>query len=276
MAEAQLQQFLEKVRQLNAFVALSEADPAFRQRLSDCASHQEVVDLASRCGFDIARRWGEPPNPSGCAAAPAQASAPEGTTGSKPGPGTDTARNQACQHPHPQDSSLRLDPLQAQGRAPNGSELRVEAKVEPKGHGERRDELKDELRGKLRDDGIGKGAVNNAVAGNGPGPNLLSSPCPPAGQERTEPLLATAQLRLELIHSCEFANPPGFWYAQREAEWVLLLQGQARLRFADEAQARQLQAGDSLLISPGRRHRVEQTDPAPGTRWLALFWTECG
>ena len=27
MAEAQLQQFLEKVRQLNAFVALSEADP---------------------------------------------------------------------------------------------------------------------------------------------------------------------------------------------------------------------------------------------------------
>jgi hypothetical protein len=278
MAEAQLQQFLEKVRQLNAFVALSEADPAFRQRLSDCASHQEVVDLASRCGFDIARRWGEPPTASGCAAAYAQASAAEGATGSKTGPGTDTARNQACQDSHPQDSSLRLDPLQAQaqGRAPNGAELRVEAKVEPKGHGELRDELKDGLRGKLRDIGIGKGAANSAVAGNGPGPNLLSSPCPLAGQERTEPLLATSQLRLELIHSCEFANPPGFWVAQREAEWVLLLQGQARLRFADEAQARQLQAGDSLLISPGRRHRVEQTDPAPGTCWLALFWTECG
>ena len=42
MAEAQLQQFLEKVRQLNAFVALGEADPSFRQRLSDCANRQQL------------------------------------------------------------------------------------------------------------------------------------------------------------------------------------------------------------------------------------------
>ncbi|NDH40706.1 MAG: ATP-dependent protease subunit HslV [Gammaproteobacteria bacterium] len=30
--------------------------------------------------------------------------------------------------------------------------------------------------------------------------------------------------------------------------------------------------GDSLLISPHRRHRVVTTDPHPGTLWLALFW----
>jgi cupin 2 domain-containing protein len=111
-----------------------------------------------------------------------------------------------------------------------------------------------------------------AKAGNGLGQNLLSGPCPLPGQERSAPLLATGQLRLELIHSCEFANPPGFWYDQIESEWVLLLQGKAQLRFADEAQARSLKAGDSLLITPRRRHRVEATDPAPGTRWLALFW----
>ena len=35
MAEAQLQQFLEKVRQLNAFVALSEASPELRQQLAE-------------------------------------------------------------------------------------------------------------------------------------------------------------------------------------------------------------------------------------------------
>jgi len=46
------------------------------------------------------------------------------------------------------------------------------------------------------------------------------------------------------------------------------------VRFADEAEPRSLQAGDSLLITPGRRHRVEATDPAPGSRWLAVFCTD--
>jgi len=197
MAEDQLQQFLEKVRQLNAFVALSEADPAFRQRLSDCANHQQVVDLASSWGFDIARRWGEPPS---------QGNQPMVSIG---GGGAD---------------------LQDRGLA-------------------------------LLVDGD-----------NGSAQNLLSGPCPAPGQERSDRLLGPGQLRLELIHSCEFANPPGFWYDQSESEWVLLLQGGALLRFADEAQPRSLKAGDSLLITPGRRHRVEATDPAPGTRWLALFW----
>lgn len=197
MAEAQLQQFLEKVRQLNAFVALSEADPAFRQRLSDCAHHQQVVDLASSFGFDIARRWGEPPS---------QGNQPMVSIGRE---GADL-----------QDRDLAL----------------------------------------------------LADGDNGSGQNLLSGACPTPGQERSDRLLGPGQLRLELIHSCEFANPPGFWYDQIESEWVLLLQGKAQLRFADEAQARSLKAGDSLLITPRRRHRVEATDPAPGTRWLALFW----
>lgn len=60
MAEAQLQQFLEKVRQLNAFVALSEANPALRQQLRDCSQHHEVVALAASHGFAIGRRWGDP------------------------------------------------------------------------------------------------------------------------------------------------------------------------------------------------------------------------
>ena len=59
MAEAQLQQFLEKVRQLNAFVALSEAQPHLREALRQCSHHHEVVNLAARFGFDIGRRWGD-------------------------------------------------------------------------------------------------------------------------------------------------------------------------------------------------------------------------
>lgn len=59
MAEEQLQQFLAKVGQLNAFVALVQQDPRLRQRLRDCSSHHQVVDLAQEQGFTIGRRWGE-------------------------------------------------------------------------------------------------------------------------------------------------------------------------------------------------------------------------
>lgn len=60
MAEAQLQQFLDKVRQLNAFVALSEASPGLRDALRQCSDHHEVVRLAAAHGFEIGRRWGDP------------------------------------------------------------------------------------------------------------------------------------------------------------------------------------------------------------------------
>ncbi|MFM8525691.1 MAG: Nif11 domain/cupin domain-containing protein [Cyanobacteriota bacterium] len=63
MAEEQLQQFLAKVGQLNAFVALVDQDPGLRQRLRDCSSHHQVVDLAQEQGFTIGRRWGEAETP---------------------------------------------------------------------------------------------------------------------------------------------------------------------------------------------------------------------
>ena len=67
------------------------------------------------------------------------------------------------------------------------------------------------------------------------------------------------------------ASPAGFWYDQDEAEWVLVLAGAARLRFADESLDRVLAPGDWVDIAPHRRHRVEWTDPATPTVWLAVF-----
>ena len=180
MAEEQLLQFLEKVRQLNAFVARSQAQPPLRQRLAACSSHAEVVRLARSEGFEIGRRWGE-------------SGAPD-----------------------------------AGGDA-----------------------------------------------------NLLAGACPPEGQEHSQVLLQRHGLRLERIHSCAAASPQGFWYEQAEHEWVTLLQGSARLTVAEASdscvgapRSVALCRGDSLLIPAGRRHRVEETDPAPGTIWLALFWRE--
>ncbi|MGH7096407.1 MAG: cupin domain-containing protein [Stellaceae bacterium] len=102
--------------------------------------------------------------------------------------------------------------------------------------------------------------------------NLLS-PLPDArAGEIVEPVLARPGLRIERIVSHGQKSPPGFWYDQDEGEWIALLKGAARLRFADEAEARLLRPGDCLDIAPHRRHRVEWTDPATPTVWLAVFY----
>ena len=89
--------------------------------------------------------------------------------------------------------------------------------------------------------------------------------------ERIETLLARPGVRIERIVSTGQASPPGFWYEQEDAEWVLLVSGEALLRFADESEARRLHAGDWIYIEPLRRHRVEWTAPAAPTVWLAVY-----
>jgi cupin 2 domain-containing protein len=102
--------------------------------------------------------------------------------------------------------------------------------------------------------------------------NLLFS-LPEAGDEEVvDRLLTRPGLRLERIVSFGQASPPGFWYDQAEGEWVMLLTGAARLRFADETEARLLGPGDWVDIAAHRRHRVDWTDPMRPTVWLALFY----
>jgi cupin 2 domain-containing protein len=83
-------------------------------------------------------------------------------------------------------------------------------------------------------------------------------------------LVAVPGLRIERIVSCGQASPPGFHYDQPHAEWVAVLSGSADLRFADEPEPRRLVAGDTVLIDPHRRHRVEHTDSP--TVWLAIHF----
>ena len=85
-------------------------------------------------------------------------------------------------------------------------------------------------------------------------------------------LLMQPGLRIERIVSTGQCSPPDFWYDQPDGEWVLLIQGAARLRFADESEARQLKAGDFVDIAPHRRHRVDWTAPAQPTIWLAIHY----
>lgn len=100
--------------------------------------------------------------------------------------------------------------------------------------------------------------------------NLLHDIPAHLAAEQFDLLLQTGTCRLERIISIGHITPPGEWYDQENNEWVLLLQGQAQLRFADEQEPRQMESGDHIWIPAHRRHRVEWTSHNPPAIWLAL------
>jgi len=84
-------------------------------------------------------------------------------------------------------------------------------------------------------------------------------------------LLEAGNLRIERIVSHGDASPEGFWYDQDRHEWVALLRGEARLRFAGEEPV-ELKPGDCVNIPAHKRHRVEWTTPDQPTIWLAVHY----
>ena len=104
------------------------------------------------------------------------------------------------------------------------------------------------------------------------GRNLFAGIVEGAAEERFDDLLSAPGLRIERIVSTGQSSPPGFWYDQPEAEWVLLLSGSAGLLIAGEPAARILAPGDHLLIPARRRHRVEWTAPGVATVWVAVHF----
>ena len=88
--------------------------------------------------------------------------------------------------------------------------------------------------------------------------------------ELVQTLHSTEHLRIERIVSQGHASPPDFWSDQAEHEWVLLIQGAARLRLDDKVV--ELKPGDFLNIPAHRRHRVEWTSPDQQTIWLAIHY----
>lgn len=100
--------------------------------------------------------------------------------------------------------------------------------------------------------------------------NLFASIPPQLPQELTETIARAAHVRIERIVSLGQASPSDFWYAQPEHEFVLLLQGAARLQIEDEVL--ELEPGDWIDIPARQKHRVEWTTPDEPTVWLAVFY----
>lgn len=81
--------------------------------------------------------------------------------------------------------------------------------------------------------------------------------------------LVKGKVTIERIVSHGQPTPEGEWYNQDKDEWVVLLQGNARLGFADGTE-KELNAGDHLLLPAHQLHRINYTSNDPPCIWLAV------
>ncbi len=90
-------------------------------------------------------------------------------------------------------------------------------------------------------------------------------------EELVETLSESDTVRIERIVSTGHASPEGFWYDQPGREFVLVVQGRARLEF-DDGEMLSLESGGWVDIPAHRRHRVASTDSDEPTVWLAVHY----
>jgi cupin 2 domain-containing protein len=88
-------------------------------------------------------------------------------------------------------------------------------------------------------------------------------------QEIFEKIISNDKILIERIISTGQITPPNEWYDQEKDEWVILLQGEAKLSYFDGSIIT-LKSGDYLFIQAHQKHRVEYTSTKPPCIWLAI------
>ena len=99
--------------------------------------------------------------------------------------------------------------------------------------------------------------------------NIFHLPSQLNYEELFEPIVSANNILIERIVSTGQTTPPGEWYDQEQDEWVILLQGEAELSYADGYRLK-LTAGDYILIPAHEKHRVDYTSSNPPCIWLAI------
>ncbi|NUN67437.1 cupin domain-containing protein (plasmid) [Pseudanabaena biceps] len=101
-------------------------------------------------------------------------------------------------------------------------------------------------------------------------PNIYELPQEVFQLEKFEQIAVGENIQIERIVSTGQTTPSGQWYDQELDEWVILLQGEAELSYADDTRIK-LKTGDYLLIPAHTKHRVEYTSIEPACIWLAVY-----
>lgn len=86
------------------------------------------------------------------------------------------------------------------------------------------------------------------------------------------PLVDAPGLKVERIVSQGQGAATDDWYDQPWTEWVVLLQGEARLLFEQGQQVKTLRPGDYVSIPAHCRHKVIWTPADQQTVWLAVHY----
>ncbi|MCL1140105.1 cupin domain-containing protein [Shewanella pneumatophori] len=90
-------------------------------------------------------------------------------------------------------------------------------------------------------------------------------------QEVFEPLIKTDKVLIERIVSKAHVTPVGQWYDQAHSEWVMVVQGAAKLEFNDGKTVK-LNVGEHINIAAHVKHRVAWTCEQTETIWLAVHY----
>jgi cupin 2 domain-containing protein len=92
----------------------------------------------------------------------------------------------------------------------------------------------------------------------------------PTGNAELFEIIRNDKVRIERIISTGQTTPEGEWYDQDEDEFVVLMQGQARIKY-QEGNELLLTAGDYVMIPSHTRHRVSYTSEEPCCVWMAIY-----
>jgi len=100
-------------------------------------------------------------------------------------------------------------------------------------------------------------------------PNIYEIPSDINQAEKFERLETGDNILIERIISTGQTTPEGQWYDQDTDEWVILLQGEAKIAYEDGTVV-DLKSGDYLMLLAHQKHRVEYTSIEPPCIWLAV------
>jgi len=98
--------------------------------------------------------------------------------------------------------------------------------------------------------------------------NIFDLPELPLPEELITVLAENGNVRIERIVS---TGQISGWYDQSETEFVVLIEGSAVIEFENSKTAT-MSKGDTLLIQPHEKHRVNCTSSDPPCIWLCVFF----
>ena len=92
-------------------------------------------------------------------------------------------------------------------------------------------------------------------------------------EEVFESIIKSSNINIERIISNGQTSPETGWYDQDDAEWILILRGEAIIIFENEDQLKLIE-GSYLNIPAHTKHQVSWTSGQTETIWLAIHYSD--